>query len=129
MFTDTVTLYNHYKDGDDDKWHRTVLSGVQVSTIASMHVDGDGKITHSGDITVTIPYRNGYVEPMNYDGEGFTFGLDNLDVLVVGESDDEVTDDLTISALIRRYQTAGTLVDVNDNTQRTLLKHWKVTAR
>ena len=129
MFTDTVTLYNRFKDGGEDRWHRTVLTGVQVSTIAMMNTDTDGKITNTEDISVTIPFVEGYVEPKRYVGRGFTFGLDNLDVLVVGEVRDEITEEFTISKLLRKYQTAGTITEVNDNTQRSLLKHWKVTAR
>ena len=77
LFGDTVTLYNHYKN----KWYRTVLAGVQWVSKVTKTVDSDGKMHVTPEIGVTVPYRSGYVPPKKYTGEGFTFGLDNLDVI------------------------------------------------
>lgn len=123
VFTDTVTLYNHH----DDSWYRTILEGVQWTEKTERTVDSDGVIHLTLSIAVTVPYRAGYVEPEAYKGEGFTFGLDNLDVVVLGICDKEITDTYTITDLQDEYN-AATISAVADNTLRQFLKHWRVTA-
>ena len=123
IFTDIVTLYNHY----DDKWYRTVLKDVQWTEKNEKTVDSDGVMRLTPSVTVTVPYRAGYVEPGAYKGEGFTFGLDNLDIVVLGECDKVISDTYTITDLQEEFR-AATISAVSNNTQRKLLKHWRVTA-
>lgn len=123
VFTDTVTLYNHY----DDSWHRTILEDVQWSEKTERTVDSDGVMHLTPSVTVTVPYRAGYIEPGAYKGEGFTFGLDNLDIIVLGECDKVISDTYTITDLQEEFR-AATISAVSNNTQRKLLKHWRVTA-
>ena len=123
VFTDTVTLYNHY----NDSWYRTILEDVQWTEKTERTVDSDGVMHLTPSVTVTVLYRAGYVEPGAYKGEGFTFGLDNLDVVVLGVCDKDITDTYTITDLQEECR-AATISAVSDNTQRKLLKHWRVTA-
>lgn len=123
VFTDTVTLYNHY----NDSWYRTILEDVQWSEKTERTVDSDGVMHLTPSVTVTVPYRAGYVEPGAYKGEGFTFGLDNLDIVVLGECDKVISDTYTITDLQEEFR-AATISAVSNNTQRKLLKHWRVTA-
>lgn len=123
IFTDTVTLYNHY----DGRWYKTVLGGVQWTEKTEKTVDSDGVMHFTPSVTVTVPYRDGYVEPMAYQGEGFTFGLENLDVVVLGRCGKAISDEYTITDLQAEFR-AATVSAVKDNTQRKLLKHWRVTA-
>lgn len=123
VFTDTVTVYNHY----DDRWYRTVLKGVQWTEKTERTVDSGGVMHLTPSVTVTVPYRAGYVEPGAYKGEGFTFGLDNLDIVVLDECDKAISDSYTITDLQEECR-AVTISAVRDNTQRKLLKHWRVTA-
>lgn len=123
VFTDTVTLYNHY----NDSWYRTILEDVQWTEKTERTVDSDGVMHLTPSVTVTVPYREGYVEPKAYKGEGFTFGLDNLDIVVLGECDKVISDTYTITDLQEEFR-AATISAVSNNTQRKLLKHWRVTA-
>lgn len=125
MFTDVVTLYNHHAD----TWTRTVLYGVQWQDKVTKTVDSDGKIVITPEISITVPYRDGYVKPDQYAGSGFTFGLDNLDMVVLGECNVEITDGYTITNLKKDYSDVATIYAVKDNTLRGMLKHWRVYAK
>lgn len=125
VFTNTVTLFNHYKG----QWFKTVLAGVQWKDKVTKAVDSDGKIVITPEVSLTVPVRPGYVEPKAFTGEGFTFGAGNLDVIVLGEIADEITQDFTISQLRKKYDHAATIYGVSDNTLRAQLKHWKVMAK
>lgn len=121
IFTDTVTIYNHF----DGKWFRTVLEGVQWSEKTEKTIDSDGVMHLTPSISVTVPCRAGYVDRREYTGAGFTFGLDNLDVVVLGVCNKEITDSYTITNLQNDFR-AATVKSVKDNTLRQYLKHWKV---
>ena len=105
-----------------------VLEGVQWTEKTTKAVDSDGKIHVTPEVGITVPYRDGYVMPKEYTGEGFTFGLDNLDALVLGRCSEEITEEYTISDLKKEYG-AVTIYAVQDNTLRPLLKHWSVSAK
>ena len=123
IFTDTVTIYNHF----NNKWFRTVLEGVQWSEKTEKTIDSDGVMHLTPSISVTVPYRAGYVDRKEYTGTGFTFGLDNLDIIVLGACDKEITDSYTITNLQQDFR-AATVKSVKDNTLRQFLKHWRVIA-
>ncbi len=125
LFTDTVTLFNHYKE----QWFKTVLTGVQWKDKVTKTVDTSGKIVITPEVSLTVPARGGYVEPRAFTGEGFTFGTGNMDVIVLGEVDEEITADFTITSLRKKYDRAATIYAVSDNTLRQQLKHWKVMAK
>ena len=125
LFTDTVTLFNHCKG----QWFKTVLTGVQWKDKVTKAVDTSGKIVVTPEVSLTVPGRDGYVEPKAFTGEGFTFGTGNLDVIVLGEVDDEITADFTITSLRKKYDRVATIYAVSDNTLRRQLKHWKVMAK
>ena len=125
VFTNTVTLFNHYKG----QWSKTVLTGVQWKDKVTKAVDSDGKIVITPEVILTVPVRPGYVEPKAFTGEGFTFGAGNLDVIVLGEIADEITQDFTITNLRKKYDHVATISGVADNTLRPMLRHWKVTAK
>lgn len=125
MLTDTITLYNHYKG----HWMRTVLKGVQWTEKVTKTVDSSGVLHATPEVSITVPFRPGYVSPKLYRGEGFTFGLGNLDVVVLGECVMEISDTYTISDLQAEYPSSATIYAVKDNTIRTYLKHWKVAAK
>lgn len=95
LFTDTVTLFNHYKG----QWLKTVLPGVQWKDKVSKTVDTSGRIVVTQEVSLTVPVRSGYVEPKAFTGKGFTFGTGNMDVIVLGKIDEEITADFTITSL------------------------------
>jgi len=124
LFGDAVTLYNHHQK----QWFKTVLEGVQWTEKTTKTVDSDGKIHVVPEIGITVPYRDGYMPPKEYAGEGFTFGLDNLDVVVLGDCPEEISENYAITNLRKDYA-AATIYAAQDNTLRPLLKHWQVSAR
>ena len=125
LFTDTVTLFNHYKG----QWLKTVLPGVQWKDKVSKTVDTSGRIVVTQEVSLTVPVRSGYVEPKAFTGKGFTFGPGNMDVIVLGKIDEEITADFTITSLRKKYDHVATIYAVSDNTLRQQLKHWKVMAK
>ncbi len=125
LFTDTVTLFNHYKG----QWLKTVLPGVQWKDKVSKTVDTSGRIVVTQEVSLTVPVRSGYVEPKAFTGKGFTFGTGNMDVIVLGKIDEEITADFTITSLRKKYDHVATIYAVSDNTLRQQLKHWKVMAK
>lgn len=125
IFTDTVTIYNHYKD----KWFRTVLEGVQWKDKVTKSIDAEGKMHIVPEVSLTVPIRNGYVEPEQYQGKDFTFGLDNLDIVVLGKCTKEITEEYTITKLRKEFDNTATICAVSDNTMRRFLKHWRVMAK
>lgn len=124
IFTDTITVYNHY----NAKWFATVLDGVQWTEKVEKVIDSDGIMQLTPYVTVTVPYRDGYVDHREYNGKGFTFGLDNLDVIVLGVCNKAITNTYSITDLQSEHR-AVTISAVSDNTLRQRLKHWKVIAR
>ena len=125
LFTDTVTLFNHCKG----KWFKTVLPAVQWKDKVTKTVDTSGRIVATPEVSLTVPERAGYVEPKAFTGAGFTFGTGNLDVIVLGKIDEEITADFTITSLRKKYDHVATIYAVSDNTLRQQLKHWKVMAK
>lgn len=125
LFGDTVTVYNHCAG----KWYKTVLEGVQWVSKTIKTVDSDGKIHVIPEIGLTVPFREGYTHPKQYAGEGFTFGIDNLDVVVLGDCPAEITGSYTITNLRKEYADSAIIYAVSDNTLRSFLKHWSVSAK
>jgi len=128
LFTDKITLYNHYKAAGKDAWNRTVLDGVQWTEKKEKAVSQSGVLSVADYISITIPERAGYVTPSEFIGSGFTFGLDNLDIVVCGETADEITGSQSL-AVLKKAQHVYTISSVSDNTYRDYLKHWKVIAK
>ena len=125
LFTDTVTLFNHYKG----QWFKTVLPAVQWKDKVTKTVDTSGRIVATPEVSLTVPERAGYIEPKAFTGTGFTFGTGNLDVIVLGKIDEEITADFTITSLRKKYDHVATIYAVSDSTLRPQLKHWKVMAK
>jgi len=129
IFNNVVTLYNHYIHNDSDVWKRTVLAGVQWTEKNIKAIGTDGKLSVVPEITITIPERAGYIESASFEGSGFTFGLDNLDVVTLGICEKEITDEFSITDLRRERPNTATIYAVADNTKAQRLKHWQVNAK
>lgn len=126
VFTDTVTIYNHYKENGADKWKKTVIEGCQWSDHRDLDIDTDGKLLIANYATISIPMIDGYVKPEDFNGTGFTFNPGDLDVIAIGEQSTVITDD-NIDAVCRGDDFM-TIISVNDNTNRDHLKFWRLTA-
>lgn len=120
LFTDTITLYNHR----NSVWKRVPLQSVMVVRDVEKVVNSDGVLKHVPVVKITVPQRWGYVNPADYTGKGFTFGLDNLDIITLGHCKEELTED-NFSEFKKRADT-WTIKAVEDNTNRDQLPHWLV---
>lgn len=135
LFTDTVTLYNHYRDSTrTDKWQRTVLRGVQYRD------NQDAEATETGlklyeSVSLTIPAdvdagKRHYLSPEAFAASAnrecyWTLNAaGNQDVVVYGECPAEITEEYSLASLKKEYGFV-TVKAVRDNTLRRLLKHWK----
>lgn len=135
MFNQTVTVINHYYDKLTrlDKWHKTILKGCMWRRNITKSVV-DGKIQIDDSVSLTIPYRDGYLPPKQYAKipndemqNYWTLNSEsNLDIIVLGEVTEELTDSYTITDVKRDYDEVATISGVADNTQRDRLKHWRV---
>lgn len=121
LFTDIVTLFNHYDSG----WIKTILKNVQWTEKQEKNSNDDGIFYISKYVDITIPYTDGYIEPHKYKGKGFTFGLNNLDFIIYDEIPEHITDSKSLQELKSKYN-VYTICGFSDNTYRKHLKHWSV---
>lgn len=136
----TITVYNAHKSADKiETWNRTVIRGCEYKYSADKTVSGSGSIVFTQLLTAVIPVEadtNGkqYIDAVSYEklpddevGKYFTFNSrNNHDVIVAGECEKEITKDYKITDLKNDTQKSGTIASLSDNTEGTLLKHWKV---
>lgn len=135
MFNQTVTIINHYTDKLTrlDKWYKTTLTGCMWRRNITKSVV-DGKIQIDDSVSLTIPYRDGYLPPKEYAKlpndempNYWTLNSEsNLDIMVLGEVKEELTDKYTITNVKKDYDEVATISGVADNTKRDNLKHWRV---
>lgn len=135
LFTDTITLYNHK---EDESYQRTVIKGVQFSKKVEKNVTSDNKISLATVVSITIPDTaecdRSYVEKQVFKNEEDTskhWTLDagaNLDIIIHGESEQEITEDYRLKHLKEDYDCV-TVSSVSDNRNRDFLKHIKVVCK
>ncbi len=145
LFTDVMTVYNYYRDPDNDKesWTRSVVRGVQWS-------HNKNEVTTSGNIQtenkvekITIDFQRAYkgnkpyLPPQEYrklsdEDKGNHWTLDakqGKDVLVLGEAEPEISRNYRVSELFNDFQYAVTVTAVSDNRNRPRLKQIKVVGK
>lgn len=91
MFKQSITIYNRYKNPVTkmDNFKRTVLNNTHWESTQGVTVGGIN-LTTSNSISVVIPLStDGYTDPSNYNGEGWT--LSENDYIVKGKVDKEIT--------------------------------------
>ena len=133
LFTDMITIYNHYKADGKDHWKRTVLEGVQWSRKVRYAPDSGGKLVSTVTVSVTVPIRDGYVPADQWQdlkdrtGKWTVDTKQHLDVFALGEVDAELdAAEYTPAKFLRDHQDAFIVSCLSDNTNRDRLKHWKV---
>lgn len=136
LFTDTVTLYNHYRDAPTrtDHWQRTVLRGVQYTQQVETAITDSGlKVAASVSITIPVDVDAGgrhYLTPEAFATTGnreryWTLNpAGDQDVVVLGDCPAEISDAYTLGNLKKQYGSV-TVQAVRNNTLREHLKHWK----
>ena len=144
LFTDTMTVYNYHRDLDTEKeaWFRSVVKGVQWShnkteVTTSGNVQTEGKVE-----SITVDFRRSYgnkpyLPPTEFSKltveEAKAYWTLNAkagqDMIVLGESDKEISRAYKLADLQDDYQYAVTVAAVSDNRNRARLKHIKVVGK
>ncbi len=109
LFSDTVTVYHR----EGDLFTRYVLCGVQWRQ-KTERLNDNGRLSTVTVTSVTVP-------------EDVSMTVRAGDVLVLGEAA-ELTQEYGIAQMKKDYPTYCTVKSITDNTRRSRLKHWKVTA-
>lgn len=137
IFTDTITIYNHYKDSSGaDHWKKTILEGVMYKRkiehgILASGAPTDGRFIVNEYISITIPNRSGYYSPVEWkkNHRGWTLNpKSGLDIVLLGNCEKELSDTYRLKDLKRDMGEIGVIKAVHDNTKRDYLKHWRVIA-
>lgn len=144
LFTDTMTVYNYLRDPETEKgvWLRSVVKGVQWShnkteVVTTGNVQAESKVE-----SITIDFQRGYgnkpyLPPTEYAKltaeEAESYWTLNAkagqDIIVLGESDKEISRAYKLADLQDDYQYAVTVTAVSDNRNRARLKHIKVVGK
>lgn len=144
LFTDTMTVYNYYRKEDtgEDMWNRSVVKGVQWSHNKSELSVSNGVQTENRVEHITIDFQKSYgnkpyLPPNEYkklppEETPCYWTLDakkGQDILVLGETDREISREYRIKELEKDFQHAVTVTAVSDNRNRPRLKQIKVVAK
>lgn len=144
LFTDIMTVYNYHRDPDTERetWFRSVIKGVQWShnkteTTTSGNVQTETKVE---SITADFQHNYGnkpYLPPTEFSkltaeeaaGYWTLNAKSGQDIMVLGESDKEISRSYKLSDLQDDYQYAVTVTAVSDNRNRPRLKHIKAVGK
>lgn len=144
LFNDTMTVYNYHRDPDTEKetWIRSVVKGVQWSHNKTEITTSGNVQTESKVESVTINFQWGYgnkpyLPPTEFakltaDAAAEYWTLNprsGQDVIVLGESDKEISRTYKLCDLQDDFQYAVTVAAVSDNRNRPRLKHIKVVGK
>lgn len=142
LFTDVMTVYNYFGNGDSEAWSRSVIQGVQWSHNRAEITVTDGVQSEGKVERITVDFQRGYgnkpyLQPDEYrklppeQCKDF-WTLDartGQDILVLGISEQEIGREYRISALKKDFQYAVTVTAVSDNRNRRMLKQIKVVGK
>ena len=130
---ETVTLYNRLRIvGEDGRaqeaWRRRVLHGCSWVR-AHERVRDDGVVRYAASTVCRIPASPDYLSPGEWDEKGApegTFTLAAGDILVRGAVEDEITEDFSAAALLKKYERGGAMVvqSAKENTALSGLAHY-----
>lgn len=144
LFTDTMTVYNYHRDPDTEKetWIRSVVKGVQWSHNKTEVTTSGNVQTESKVESITIDFQRSYgnkpyLVPTEFAKltaeEAAKYWTLNAkagqDVLVLGESDKEISRSYKLADLQDDFQYAVTVMSVSDNRNRPRLKTVKVVGK
>ena len=144
LFNDTMTVYNYHRDPDTEKetWIRSVVKGVQWSHNKTEITTSGNVQTESKVESVTINFQWGYgnkpyLPPTEFakltaDAAAEYWTLNprsGQDVIVLGESDKEISRTYKLCDLQDDFQYAVTVTAVSDNRNRPRLKTIKVVGK
>lgn len=142
LFTDVMTVYNYFRGGDSEGWNRSVIRGVQWAHNRAETTVVDGVQTEAKAERITVDFQRNYgnkpyLPPEAYrklppEQCGAYWTLDaksGQDVIVLGETEVEISRTYRLSALKKDFQYAVTVAAVSDNRNRMRLRHIKVVGK
>lgn len=144
LFNDTMTVYNYHRDPDTERetWIRSVVKGVQWSHNKTEVTTSGNVQTESKVESITVDFQRGYgnkpyLPPTEFakltaDAAAEYWTLNprsGQDVIVLGESDKEISRAYKLCDLQDDFQYAVTVTAVSDNRNRPRLKHIKVVGK
>lgn len=144
LFNDTMTVYNYHRDPDTEKetWIRSVVKGIQWSHNKTEITTSGNVQTESKVESITVDFQRGYgnkpyLPPTEFakltaDAAAEYWTLNprsGQDVIVLGESDKEISRAYKLCNLQGDFQYAVTVTAVSDNRNRPRLKHIKVVGK
>jgi hypothetical protein len=144
LFNDTMTVYNYHRDPDTEKetWIRSVVKGIQWSHNKTEITTSGNVQTESKVESITVDFQRGYgnkpyLPPTEFakltaDAAAEYWTLNprsGQDVIVLGESDKEISRAYKLCDLQDDFQYAVTVTAVSDNRNRPRLKHIKVVGK
>lgn len=133
MFPHTVTLYNKYKDGQAERWQRTVLTGALWDAIKGAVTRKTG-VTSADSLRLMIPMsvqasRSAYKPPKAWAGledKSGCWTLQSGDIVVLGALDYEV---VKSSAELRELDNALSITSVDTKAFGSGMDYWEVGAK
>lgn len=144
LFNDTMTVYNYHRDSDTEKetWIRSVVKGIQWSHNKTEVTTSGNVQTESKVESITVDFQRGYgnkpyLPPTEFakltvDAAAEYWTLNprsGQDVIVLGESDKEISRAYKLCDLRDDFQYAVTVTAVSDNRNRPRLKTIKVVGK
>lgn len=144
LFTDTMTVYNYHRDPDTEResWLRSVVKGVQWSHNKTEAAISGNVQTESKVESITVDFQRGYgnkpyLPPTEYAkltaeqaaGYWTLNPKTGQDMLVLGESDREISGGYRLTDLKDDFQYAVTVTAVSDNRNRPRLKTIKAVGK
>ncbi len=144
LFTDTMTVYNYYRDSETEKevWNRSVVKGVQWSHNKSEVSVSGGIQTENKVEKITVDFQRKYgnkpylppneykkLSPEECRNYWTLDAKSGQDMLVLGETDQEIGKQYRVSELKKDYQYAVIVTAVSDNRNRIRLKHIKAVGK
>lgn len=140
LFTDVMTVYN-YCDNTEE-WNRSVVRGVQWSHNKTEITVTDGVQTEARVEKITVDFERDYGNKPYLPPDAYRklppeecrayWTLDaksGQDVIVLGETELEISRGYRLSTLKKDFQYAVTVTAVSDNRNRMRLRHIKVVGK
>lgn len=142
LFCDVMTVYNYRRDEETEKetWSRSVVRGVQWRHNRNeISTQGNVQTVNKAE-SITIDFMRGYgnkpyLPPQEYgrlsekEAAGSWTLWKGRDILVLGESEMEISGSDDIEALKEAYQYVAVVNSVSDNRGAPRLKSIKVVAK
>lgn len=132
IFTDTVTIYNHYKGAQgQDFWKKTIIKDVMWKRKVERSITSDGRLETVEYISLTIPEPKNYQNPEEWarTRAGWTLNAKSgLDIIALGAQTIELSSNYRLKDFKRDMGDIGTVKAVHTNSNRDCLKHLRVIA-